>query len=104
MNFEVIFTNFAQKCLIQILHNIEENWSKSVKDKFISNMDDILEILKSQPFIYQETLKFPGIRRCILSKNNSMYYKVIENNIFILMLVDNRQNQKIISELLKNNI
>jgi plasmid stabilization system protein ParE len=94
MAYSLEWTLNSQKELNQIYDYLEENWTDREIRKFSINLDDTLNLLCKFPFIYQASEHNQNIRRCVLSKQTSIYYYVDVKNesITILSLFDNRQN------------
>jgi hypothetical protein len=42
--------------------------------------------------MFQEYSKIKKIRRCLVSKQNAIYYRIIENTVEILTIHDTRRN------------
>lgn len=103
MQHKIILTHTAKKDLDAILNYIEQNWSISYRKNFIYNLNELITLISQLPFIYEESQSYPGVRRCIISKQNSMYYKVVEDKIIILTIHDNRKNPNLLDNKLKHH-
>lgn len=55
-------------------------------------MDDFLEILQSMPFIGKASEHDDKIRMILITPKNALYYMIEESIVYILSLVDTRQN------------
>jgi plasmid stabilization system protein ParE len=77
-----------------ILQYLKENWNDQIVNRFI----DITEALISQ--ISNNPKQFPlinnrhKIRKCVITKHNTLYYRERRNLIDILRIYDNRQDPK----------
>ena len=75
--------------LLEYLFNI---WKQKVTLNFINILDDCISKIQSNPEnfpYYDENL---NIRKCVVTKHNSIFYKETEFRIEILRLYDTRQN------------
>lgn len=44
------------------------------------------------PLSFPESERYTGLRRCVVHKFTSIYYRVKDDEVEILAVVDNRQN------------
>ncbi len=100
---KIVLTKYARENLTKILKYIEDNWSVLDRKNFVNNLDNMLNIISDHPYLCVESKIFPGIRRCTLSKQNSLYYKINNDKIIVLMIYDNRQNPDDIQKELNLN-
>lgn len=56
-NYEVLISENAQIRFKEILLYLDINWSERVKNNFVLNFKKIIEILKSNPYLFQEFSK-----------------------------------------------
>lgn len=77
-----------------ILEYLNNHWNASVASDFISKVGRCIFLIQ------QNTEQFPflnknfQIRKCVVTKHNSIFYRDTENRIEILRLYDTRQNPK----------
>ena len=62
-------------------------WKKESQE-LLSTMDAI------DPFMikYEEIDKMPGLRKCVVTRQTTVFYKYSDTTIYIVSLFDNRQN------------
>lgn len=82
-----------------ILEFLDEHWPKSVTLSFLDLIDSSLTLMKNHPEKYPEIHAPLRIRKCVLTKHNSLYYRITNNQLEILRIYDNRQDP----DLLKFN-
>lgn len=71
-----------------------QNWSVKEAQKFIDEVSEIEQILTKGIIEFQNTDR-PGIKRCVVNKHYSLFYRVIDNkNIEFLRIWNNIQNLK----------
>jgi plasmid stabilization system protein ParE len=75
-----------------ILSYLNEKWEKRVALNFINQLDDIILQIKNNPFQFPVFSSFQNIHRCVMSKKNSIFYRIENHSIYILRLFDTRQN------------
>jgi plasmid stabilization system protein ParE len=97
--FKIIWTSKALTDLKNIITYLEENWTVKEIQKFARLLDLQLNRLITHPFLFPESNKFKKIRKSVLTRQISIYYRVINNEIQIITLFDNRQNPKNLNKI-----
>ena len=89
---EVIWSPSAEKDFESILDYLQLKWNNRIINKFINKVDDnislILEDYKIFPIINEEL----QIRKSVISKQNTLYYREKAGKLEIVRLFDSRQN------------
>lgn len=92
MSFEIRFTPEAEDTYDSVVSQLLERWGEKFVGKFESRLEKILETLSHSPFLYPIVLESSQIRKCVLHKNCSLLYKVIDQYVVIVCFWDNRQD------------
>lgn len=92
MAYQIIFSEEAKIQLQSIFNYLLNNWSDKVATDFIIKVDEILFLISLNPKLYPQTKKRKGIRKCVVTKQTSLYYHLLKNEIEIITFFDNRQN------------
>ena len=100
MKREVRLANRAMKKLDNLLVYLEKEWSIKVKNDFIVKLDKSLKQIQKLPDSFPESEKVKGLRKCVVTKQTTIFYKYTETSIDIVAIFDNRQSPK----SLKNEI
>lgn len=74
MKRTIIFSKNAEKSLFELFDYLEIKWTKKVKDKFISNLDKVIYLIQIEPEIFPKSELNKNYRKCILSKQTTIYY------------------------------
>jgi plasmid stabilization system protein ParE len=77
-----------------ILTYLQENWNKRIVSKFLSKVDSHLQLIAKDADIFPIIHEKMQIRKCVLTKQNTIYYRVFDNKIEIVRLFDSRQDPK----------
>lgn len=89
---EVIWSPLAEEDFELILDYLQLNWSDRIIKNFINKVDDninlILEDSKIFPVINDEL----QIRKSVISKQNTLYYREISGKLEIVRFFDSRQD------------
>ncbi len=96
MSFEIRFSPKAIITFDEIITQLNQRWGdkfvKKFKDKVSYSLDNIIET----PFLYPIAPENIELRKCVLHKNCSMFYRVNNNIIEIIYFWDNRQDPLIL--------
>ena len=83
---------FRNLKLENLFDHLLKNWSKKVKDDFVAKLDHCIELIRTQPEIFRESKKGKQLRRCVITKQTTMYYRFDSKRINIVTLFDTRQD------------
>jgi plasmid stabilization system protein ParE len=75
-----------------IIAYLENRWTKREIEKFAQLLDRQLNLFKDNSFLFAECDMPKGLRKSVLSKQTTIYYGIVKNEIHIMTLFDNRQN------------
>jgi len=89
---EIRLSNRAIKKLESILVYLEEEWSAKVKHDFIQKLDKSLKQIQKHPYSFPESEKIQGLRKCIVTRQTTVFYKYSNTTIDVVIIFDNRQN------------
>lgn len=92
--YKILWTNNALKELQKTIQHLEENWTQKELRNLAINLEKTLNLISQNPYIFQVSDEINNVRRVIILKLNTMYYKVYENKVVILSFFSNRQNPK----------
>jgi plasmid stabilization system protein ParE len=92
VRYKILFTPEAVDTFDAISTQILDRWGESKLQEFKLRVSKYLEIIAQSPYIYPILSElFPDLRRCILHKNCSIIYKVMDQDIHVICFWDNRQ-------------
>ena len=90
----IIWSHFAESDLDEILEYLIANWSNQVILDYVDLVDSLVAQIGNQSKMYPIINKKLKVRKCVLTKQNSLYYRENRERIEILRIYDNRQNPK----------
>ena len=73
---------------------LTENWSVTVKKEFIEKLDSSIFTIQNQPNIFPESKKGKGLKKCVITKQTTLYYRYNSKQINVVAIFDTRQNPK----------
>lgn len=91
---EIIWSPDSERDLETILEYLSSGWNPSVSSRFLDLIEKVLVQISINPRqfpIIHQTLK---IRKCVLTKHNTLYYRNKRNHVGLLRIYDNRQDPK----------
>ncbi|MHC1705009.1 MAG: type II toxin-antitoxin system RelE/ParE family toxin [Tenuifilaceae bacterium] len=94
MKREIRLSKRAMRKLDSLLVYLEEEWSTKVKHEFVLKLDKSLKQIQKLPDSFPESEKIRGLRKCVVTKQTTFFYKYSETNIDVVTIFDNRQNPK----------
>lgn len=91
---QVIWSNKAKITYFKILDYLKDNWTKREIVRFAKRSQIVIQAICKNPQLFPTNLNHKDIRRAIVDKNNSFFYKVdsYKQIIYILTFYDNRQD------------
>jgi len=89
---QVIWSPQSESDLLQIVEYLQSNWEVKVAIKFIDIIDELINQITLNPRQFPVIQKRKKIRKCVITKHNSLYYRERKEFIDILRIYDNRQD------------
>ena len=78
----------------QILEFLVLNWSLHTAEEFQKNTEQKLLLLTKFPHAGTRSLKNSHFRQLIITKHNTLIYHLKKDTIFIVEIIDTRQQEK----------
>lgn len=94
MSRKVVISKTAEKKLEKLFDYLIEKWSLKVKNEFIEKLDTSIAIIEKQPEIFPESKKNKGLRKCVITKQTTLFYRFNTKQIYIVTVFDTRQHPK----------
>ena len=91
---KVVLSKKAEYKLEKLLIYLVENWSEKVKRDFVKELDRSIAVIKVYPKGFTESKKEPGLRKCVVTKQTTLYFRFDSKKIYIVTIFDNRQDPK----------
>ena len=90
--YKLIWSEEALNNLKGIIDYLENKWTKREIKKFAQLLNRQFELIEGNPFLFAESDKSNGLRKSVLSSQTTIYYQIVDFEIRIITLFDNRQN------------
>lgn len=90
--YKIVWTDEALNGLKDIIDYLERKFSEKDVAKFAKKLDKQIEIIKNNPETFSLSAKSGQIRRALVAKLTSIYYRIDGDIITIVTVYDNRKN------------
>lgn len=94
MHKPIRWSSFAEKDFSDILHFLNSRWSNLVASNFILEIESCISLVQKTPEQFPLFSKKHQIRKCVVTRHNTLYFRITTTNIEILRLYDTRQDPK----------
>lgn len=88
---EIIWSPLAEEDLSAIAEYLFENWNVVVVNTFLDKIENRLNLIVKKPCLFPLIHAKLEIRKCVITKHNTLYYRVTQDCIEIVRLFDVRQ-------------
>ncbi len=92
MTKQIVWSPLSEKDLHSILSYLSSNWDQKVSIHFILLMKNALQHIATYPKQFPFINKTERVRKCVLTKHNTLFYRENPSQIDILRIYDTRQN------------
>lgn len=96
---KIVLTPRAEKEILKVFEYLELNWSEKVKKKFANKLYETIKIVAKNPELFPVSNKNKKLRKCVITKQNSLFYHYNEKHIVVASIFDTRQNPKKIKKI-----
>jgi plasmid stabilization system protein ParE len=90
--YKVVWSDNALSELKEIIGYLETNWTNKEISKFFKKLERSIKQISINPLMFPKTEKRESVRRCVLSKQLTLYYHVDTNYLYIISLFNNRRD------------
>jgi len=91
MPYVIIWSPRAVQTYIDTLEYLKKNWTAREVNNFIARTDIALSYICKNPLLYPNSKK-GDTRKCVLTKQVSLFYQLQGEDIELLYFWDTRQN------------
>ena len=93
---EIIWSEKAKLTFFRVIDYLEEKWTNKEIIQFNQRTQIVIDAIIKNPGIYPYSTKNKDVRKDIIDKNNSLFYKidVSHQKIYLLTFFDSRQDPK----------
>ncbi|MDD2304407.1 MAG: type II toxin-antitoxin system RelE/ParE family toxin [Prolixibacteraceae bacterium] len=88
----IIWSPLSENDFISILDYLQINWNEKVVSDFIDITEDVIGQITTNPTQFPIINKKKQIRKCVITKHNTLFYRDRKESIDILRIFDTRQD------------
>ena len=88
----VIWSPLSEIDIGNILDYVEKNWGNKVVLSFIDLIENQINQISTNPKQFPIIYKRKRVRKCVLTKHNTLYYRESKYYVEILRIYDTRQD------------
>ncbi|OWK74939.1 hypothetical protein CBW16_05985 [Flavobacteriaceae bacterium JJC] len=89
--YEIVWSDHALNELTQTLEYLEQNFTEKELKKLSKEIEKSVNLISKNPFIFSDS-EIRNVRKVIISRYNTLYYRIKEEDIEIISFFSNRQN------------
>jgi plasmid stabilization system protein ParE len=89
---QIIWSPLAEKDLDQTRAYLMEHWNKDVTNAFLDIIENLISQISKNPKQFPLIHKSKEIRKCVLTRQNTLFYRFSKGEITVLRIFDSRQN------------
>jgi plasmid stabilization system protein ParE len=90
----IVWRRKANNQFNAIINYLQKNWNDKVTKSFVEKAYQIIEILRECPEMGTIENYEKQIRGFVITKHNTLYYRIEGDELILLSFFDNRQNPK----------
>ncbi|OQY04828.1 MAG: hypothetical protein B6I20_02340 [Bacteroidetes bacterium 4572_117] len=94
MEYQITISKRAEKRIDDIFEYLEQKWPNKVKEDFKIKLLKQVDFLRQNPHMFPVSQVKDGLRKCLITKHNALYYRIKEQEVEIITIHDTRQNPK----------
>lgn len=89
---KVILSPLAKLKLNLLLQYLEEEWDVQSRKKFLSKLKSSVNSISLFPESNPKSEKYNGLYKKVVTNQTSLYYRILDDEIQIITVIDNRQD------------
>ena len=95
---KLVITTLARKNLKEVLEFIKIRFGENSSKKFAKKLNKSLDLIVDNPELFPKSKFNNRMRKCVITKQSTVYYTFNNYEIKVLMVFDTRQNPNKIKE------
>lgn len=91
VSYNIVWSPSAKLTYMQVLEYLYQEWTEKEIRFFMLRTNEVIKHITTTPLLYPYS-KESDTRKCVVVKQVSLFYRLKELQVEILMFWDNRQN------------
>jgi plasmid stabilization system protein ParE len=92
MHRQIVWSPLAESDFAKILEYLNKKWDEKVTNHFIDLTEELIGQISNNPRQFPVIYKKEKIRKCVLTKHNTLFYRDSKSRVDILRIYDTRQD------------
>ena len=88
---EIVWSPLSEADFEKVLEYLHESWNEQVTLNFLADIEKILAQISYQPKQFPLVNKKIKVRKCVVSKHNTIFYREKRECLELLRIFDTRQ-------------
>jgi plasmid stabilization system protein ParE len=84
----------AEKQLENIFLYVEAKFSERIRKELAKKIYDCCKLIENNPELFSFSDYNNSLRKCVVSKQTTVFYQIRKDNIVVVSVFDTRQNPK----------
>jgi plasmid stabilization system protein ParE len=84
----------SENDFIFILDYLQSKWSSKVALEFIDRVEKMIGLIQENPELFPASNAKKNVRKCVLRKQVSLYFRIHNEQIELITFFDSRRNPK----------
>jgi plasmid stabilization system protein ParE len=92
MHKQIVWSPLAESDFAKILEYLNKKWDEKVTNHFIDLTEELIGQISNNPRQFPVIYKKEKIRKCVLTKHSTLFYRDSKSRVDILRIYDTRQD------------
>jgi len=92
MQYQIVWSSKARTAYHKILDYLDTARTEKEIKNFIERTEEALNHILKNPFLYPHSRRKKRIHRCVIARQVSLFYRINNQSIELLVFWDNRQD------------
>ena len=90
--YSIVWTDEALNELDKVIGDLTARWTAKEANRFFRELEKKLQLIALNPTAFAASSYRADVRRCVVSKQTSLFYEVVNVTVRIVSVMDNRSN------------
>ena len=90
--YKIVWTDFALGELDDTIEYLRQNWTERELRKLATEIEKTLNLISHNPNLFPKSEIKKHIHRVVVAKNNTLYYRILDDAVQIISFFSNRQS------------
>jgi plasmid stabilization system protein ParE len=87
MKYSVAWSIRAKRSYDNIINYLQKRWTQKEVESFIYRTEEVIRFIQADTFLHQASSKRPNIYRCVMVKQVSLFYKLMDSKVILLLFL-----------------